>query len=180
LAKTKTKPKGPTVPTMDDGNPDIYSMVHDQDMTIVEAAEVAGIAAPKGYKLYWAGEVEHNPELRIKIKDRAKLAARIVRERDVDKTRWERLQVRTGLSRAELEELYEESKGEPPKKLRGFAADDEDEAPAPRKSKANGGKSKAKAAPEPEDEDEDDEDEDDEDEEEVPKSRSARRAKARK
>jgi hypothetical protein len=163
---------------MDDGNPDIYAMVEEQDMTIMEAAEVAGIAGPKAYKLFWAGEVEHNPELRIKIKDRAKLAARIVKERDEDKTRWERLQVRTGLSRAELEELYEESKGEPPKRLRGLMHDpDEEETPTPRKAKKNGGKTKAKAVEPDEDEDED-EDEDDEDE--APAKRPARRAKARK
>lgn len=177
--RTKAKTKRPTITEDSLGKPDIYALCEEHDITPTEAAEMAGIAESTAYQLWWRQEVEHNPELKVKPavkKDRAKLGAYIVKMRtdgeDGVKLRWERLSHRTGLSVAELKEVYEEYTGESATRLRGGKSEDEDESP---KAKRNGNKAstrKAKAAPV------DDEEDDEDVEEEAP--RPKRRAKARR
>lgn len=177
--KTKRAPKRELYED-EAGNPDIYLYCQENDCTIDEAAEAYGISGLKAWRLSIVQEVEHNPELKVNPrikKDRAKLGAVVVKMRDEEKLRWERVQARTGMSKAELMELYEETTGEEPRRLRGGVAEEEDEAPAPKAKRGAAAKAKpagrkAKVV-EPEDED-------DEGEDEAPAARPARRAKARK
>lgn len=173
--KTKRAPK-PELLYDDNEQPDIYLFCQENECSIDEAAEAYGISGLKAWRLSIFQEVEHNPELKVSPrvkKDRAKLGAEVVRLRDEEKLRWERVQARTGMSKAELMELYEETTGEEPKRLRGGPAEEEDEVPAPKPKRGAAAKPagrKAKAAAPVEDED---------DEDEAP-ARPARRAKARK
>jgi hypothetical protein len=181
--------KRTSVPKDEDGNPDIYVLVNEQGLSILDACEKAGVSPSKGHKLLYDQEVEHNPDLEINPKqNRDKLARLLYKLRKDENARWERLRARLNheLSIADIRELVKEgaeAAGEDGdefigKKANARDSDEDDEAEAKTKTKKRTKKAAAKPPPDEEDEDEEDEDED-EDEDEEEEQPTAKRPRTR-
>lgn len=191
-AKSKSKP---SVPKDSEGNPDIYVLRTEREMSMKEAAEFGGVSFPEAHRLLYKQEVEHDPSLKINAKQDSKKLGAKLSELKNSGVRWERLMARTGLSRVRIAELIAEATGVEVDELkRKRTAKDNGDAPeAAKTTRARKGSVKAKPEPpvdevEDEDEDEDiedeedieedleDEDEDEDDEEEEPEPEPAPKA----
>jgi hypothetical protein len=194
MAVASKRKKGSSIPKDENGDPDIYTLVNEREMSIIQACETADVGIAKGHRLLWAQEVMHNPDLEISTKGpRERLAKKLYRERTVNKVRWERLVARTGLTKKDVMDLIREGaelEGDDPdavisRKANALSAE---EAAEKAKKGKKAKKALAESGPDDEDEDEDDEDledededEDDEDEDEAPVAVKSRpRGKARR
>jgi hypothetical protein len=142
MATKRSTKKQPDFPTRENGDPDVLTMIDDQEMSWDEIQEAADITRGEAHRLLWEQEVEDDPSLKINLTG-AKLAARIVKERDENKVRWERLAIWTGMSKAALVEIYEDTTGNSAKRARsanGASAEVEEEAPAPKRGRRSGRK----------------------------------------
>lgn len=180
MAVKRSKSKGNDFETDSDGNVDIFVLVNDQGMSMIEAAEATELSIAEVHRLLWAQEVEHDPSLEIDANQDEKRLGRVLAEERNNGVRWERLMARSGLSKARIMELVAANNGVEPDDLKrpmGAREEDEEESeeeakPARKTSRKTSRKAAAKTV-EPDEEEESDE------EEAAPAARRPRRRKAR-
>jgi len=163
---TKRSSKRSTIPTDEDGKPDIYVLTQEREMSFKEASEAAGINYATAHSLFWKQELQHEPELKVTGTPK-QIAKAVVNLRDNEGLRWERIALRVNKTKNEVITIYAEATGQDPEDVKRRPAA---EKPAKKKSAAKKSNSKKAAVVEDDDEEEEDieEDEDeDEDEDEV-------------